>query len=101
MTVSRDKELLPRERIRIQSEVRDLALRMPTIGEIFPLLIGLPQRTHARMAVLGPAEIKRMLRNDDDSAIDIELARAIHGDRAAFAQYVRMRNRSLELLVES
>jgi hypothetical protein len=81
--------------------MHSVELRMPTMEEMFPLLIAPSLRIDARMSVLGPAEIKRVIGSIDGKAMDIELARAIHADRAAFTQYAQARNCWLETISEA
>jgi hypothetical protein len=76
-------------------------LRMPTIGEIFPLLLARPLRSRDRMRVLGPAEIKRFIAKLDRRDCDIESARALQAEPAAFAQYAITRTRWLEAACEA
>jgi hypothetical protein len=72
-------------------------LRMPALGEMLLLWYPRVMRTPARAAVFIPAEIERIVDTIDGESVDREQARKILNDRAAFAAYLRARNRWLDV----
>src|SRR5258706_4344475 len=79
----------------------EMILRMPAVAEVFGLFLPRQLRTDARMAVLGPAEIKRFVHAIDGREMNIEQARAIFNVPSLRAQYSTSRNRLLATLSAS
>ena len=87
-------------RIPFRGAEHDVELRVPTAGEIFPLLLEAPHRTPERMAVMFPAEFKRLVKAIDGQPLTIEQARSLYNEPEAAGRIVAARNRLFEAIAE-
>ena len=87
-------------RIPFHGAEHEVELRVPSTGEIFPLLLEPQHRTPERMAVMFPAEFKRLVKAIDGQPMTIETARALYGEPESAGRIIAARNRLYEALAE-
>ena len=75
-------------------------LRIPSYGELFGLILTEQQRTPERMAVMMPAEFKRVIRSINGKPVSIEDAREIYAEPQAAGRIIAARNQLFETLAE-
>ncbi len=100
MTVDKRFESLFHARVQFQGREREVELRVPAFREIFPLILAPEHRTPDRMAVMFPAEFKRLIKSMEGGGLEVEHARALYADPQAAGQIVAARNRLFETIAE-